>query len=133
MSNIEVVNDALSAKIRSCSILTTFYHETQREIANVSQQLHSRDSVIADLKARLGKYERTVINDDGEEPVVIGPSKSLLESLCKEIYKLKQKLKDSEADGNQQLEAIKLVSISYCTLHLPNYLQLFNNTILCVS
>ncbi|KAG5286432.1 hypothetical protein AALO_G00014800 [Alosa alosa] len=107
MTNIQVDNDALKSKIRSCSILTTFYHETQREIANLSQQLYSRDSVIADLKARLGKYERTLINVEGEEPVVIGPSKSLFESLCKEISKLKQRLKESEADGSQQLEASK--------------------------
>ncbi|XP_063076335.1 TNFAIP3-interacting protein 2 [Engraulis encrasicolus] len=108
MTNIPVDNDALKAKIRSCSVLTTFYHETQREIANLSQQLYSRDNVISDLKARLGKYERTYINVEGEEPVAIGPSKSLLESLCKEICKLKQKLKESETEGNQQLEASKL-------------------------
>ncbi|KAL2097478.1 hypothetical protein ACEWY4_006685 [Coilia grayii] len=108
MTNIQVDNDALKAKIRSCSVLTTFYHETQREIANLSQQLYSRDNVIADLKARLGKYERTYIHVEGEEPVAIGPSKSLLESLCKEICKLKQKLKESETEGNQQLEASKL-------------------------
>lgn len=127
MTNIQVDNDALGAKIRSCSILTTFYHETQREIAHLSQQLYSRDSVIADLKARLGKYERTLINVDGEEPVVIGPSKSLLESLCKEICKLKQKLKESEADGTQQLEASKLVSIYHYTLYPSHYIHTVSN------
>lgn len=124
MTNIQVDNDALKAKIRSCSVLTTFYHETQREIANLSQQLYSRDNVISDLKARLGKYERTYINVEGEEPVAIGPSKSLLESLCKEICKLKQKLKESETEGNQQLEASKLVSIGK-HLHLSNCVQVF--------
>ncbi len=82
---------------------------TQQEIALLNQLVTSKDGIIADLKARLGKYEKTVVIE-GEEPYIVGPSKSLIESLCKEIYKLKQTLKESEADAAQRLETSKTVS-----------------------
>ncbi|KAF4118611.1 TNFAIP3-interacting protein 2 [Onychostoma macrolepis] len=106
MDEIKRENDALRAKLRSCSTLNTFYHETQQEIARLNQLVTSKDGIIADLKARLGKYEKTVVIE-GEEPYIVGPSKSLIESLCKEICKLKQKLKESEADAAQRLETSK--------------------------
>ncbi|KAL1282160.1 hypothetical protein QQF64_000963 [Cirrhinus molitorella] len=106
MDEIKRENEALRAKLRSCSTLNTFCHETQQEIARLNQLVTSKDGLIADLKARLGKYEKTVVIE-GEEPYTVGPSKSLIESLCKEICKLKQKLKDSEADTTQRLETSK--------------------------
>ncbi|XP_028833080.1 TNFAIP3-interacting protein 2 [Denticeps clupeoides] len=100
------MEDAAAAQMRSCSTLNTFCHETQREIGHLRRQLLARDSAIADLKARLGKYERTVVHAaEGEEPVAVGPSRSLLESLCGEICKLKKKLKESEVKAQEQLEA----------------------------
>lgn len=102
-------NDALRAKLRSCSKLNTFHHETQQEIEHLNSLLTSKNGIIVDLKARLGKYEKTVVME-GEEPYIVGPSKSLIESLCKEICKLKQKLKESETDAAQRLETSKAVS-----------------------
>ncbi|XP_052401195.1 TNFAIP3-interacting protein 2 [Carassius gibelio] len=106
MDEIKRENDALRAKLRSCSTLNTFYHETQQEIARLNQLVTSKDGIIADLKARLGKYDKTVVIE-GEEPYIVGPSKSLIESLCKEICKLKQNLKESDADAAQRLETSK--------------------------
>ncbi|KAK9981161.1 hypothetical protein ABG768_000722 [Culter alburnus] len=106
MDEMKRENEALRAKLRSCSTLNTFYHETQQEIARLNHLVTSKDGIIADLKARLGKYEKTVVIE-GEDPYIVGPSKSLIESLCKEICKLKQKLKESEADTAQILETSK--------------------------
>ncbi|TRY94342.1 hypothetical protein DNTS_026339 [Danionella cerebrum] len=100
MEEIERENEALRAKLRSCSKLNTFYHETQEETARLNQLLSSKDGIIAELRARLGKYEKTVVGD-GEDTFVVGPSNSLVESLCKEICKLKLKLKETEADTAQ--------------------------------
>ncbi|KAI4884493.1 hypothetical protein NFI96_030928 [Prochilodus magdalenae] len=94
-------------KLRSCSALNTFYYETQQEIANLGQQIFTKNGIIAELKARLAKYERTCVID-GEEPYVVGPSKSLVDSLCIEIRKLGQKLKNSEAEAARKLESNKI-------------------------
>ncbi|XP_038855809.1 TNFAIP3-interacting protein 2-like isoform X1 [Salvelinus namaycush] len=102
--DVDLDNDTLKSKIRSCHTLTTFYHETRLEIDTLSKKIKKRDNLIADLKARLGKYENTCINVEGCDPVVIAPAESLLESLCKEICKLKQKLKDTEMNAVQQAE-----------------------------
>lgn len=109
MDEMKRENEALRAKLRSCSTLNTIYHETQQEIARLNQLVTSKDGIIADLRARLGKYEKTVVIE-GEEPYIVGPSKSLIESLCKEICKLKQKLKDLEKDTAQKLETRDKVS-----------------------
>ncbi|XP_017556948.1 TNFAIP3-interacting protein 2 [Pygocentrus nattereri] len=93
-------------KLRSCSTLNTFYHETQQEIASLGQQIFAKDGIIAELKGRLAKYERNCVIE-GEDPYVVGPSKSLVDSLCKEIRKLKQKLKDTEMDAAQKLDSSK--------------------------
>ncbi|XP_051561535.1 TNFAIP3-interacting protein 2-like isoform X1 [Myxocyprinus asiaticus] len=106
MDEMKRENEALRAKLRSCSTLNTFYHETQQEITNLNQLVSTKDGIIADLRARLGKYEKTVVIE-GEEPYIVGPSQSLIESLCKEICKLKQNLKDSEADAAQRQETSK--------------------------
>ncbi|KAK7166119.1 hypothetical protein R3I93_006024 [Phoxinus phoxinus] len=106
MDEIKRENEALRAKLRSCSTLNTFNHETQQDIARLNHLVTSKDGIIADLKARLGKYEKTVVIE-GEDPYIVGPSKSLIESLCKEICKLKQKLMESEADTAQRLGTSK--------------------------
>uniref|UniRef100_A0A672KCC0 TNFAIP3-interacting protein 2 n=1 Tax=Sinocyclocheilus grahami TaxID=75366 RepID=A0A672KCC0_SINGR len=106
MDEVKRENEALRAKLRSYSTLNTFYHETQQEIARLNQLVSSKDGIIADLRARLGNYEKTVVIE-GEEPYIVGPSKSLIESLCKEICKLQQKLKESEEDTAQKLETSK--------------------------
>ncbi|XP_053478084.1 TNFAIP3-interacting protein 2 isoform X1 [Ictalurus furcatus] len=94
-------------KLRSYATLNTFYHETQQEIANLGTQILTRDGIIAELKARLVKYERTCVRVEGEEPCVVGPSKSLVETLCRENIKLNQKLKEAEVDSAQKLESCK--------------------------
>lgn len=106
MDEMKRENEALRAKLRSCSKLNTFHHETQQEIEHLNKLVTSRNGIIADLRARLGQYEKTVVME-GEEPYIVGPSKSLIESLCKEICKLKQKLKESVTDAAQRLETSK--------------------------
>lgn len=113
MDEMKRENEALRAKLRSCSKLNSFYHETQQEIDHVNQLLTSKNGIIADLRARLGKYEKTVVME-GEEPYIVGPSKSLIESLCKEICKLKQKVKESETEVALRLESSKAVSYLLC-------------------
>ncbi|XP_007232211.3 TNFAIP3-interacting protein 2 isoform X1 [Astyanax mexicanus] len=93
-------------KLRSCSTINTFYHETQQELARLGQTILSKDGQIAELKARLARHERTTVGPvEGED--LVGPSRSLVGSLCKEIHKLKQKLKDQELDAAQNLDSSK--------------------------
>ncbi|XP_052456903.1 TNFAIP3-interacting protein 2 [Carassius gibelio] len=106
MDEVKRENEALRAKLRSYSTLNTFYHETQQEISRLNQLVSSKEGIIIDLRARLGNYEKTLVME-GEEPYFVGPSKSLIESLCKEICKLKQKVKESEVDTAQKLESSK--------------------------
>ncbi|XP_062851339.1 TNFAIP3-interacting protein 2 [Trichomycterus rosablanca] len=94
------------SKVRSCSTINTFYHETQQEVLNLKKQIRSKDGIIADLKARLFKYERTCFSE-GEEACLVGPSKSLVESLCRENCRLNQQLKETEVDMSQKLESFK--------------------------
>lgn len=96
-------SDDLREKIRSTSTLNTLYHETRQEM-DLNKQLHVKDNIIADLQTRLGQYERIYMTMGNNEPVVIGPSKSLLESLCKELCKLKQKRDDMESKAARQAE-----------------------------
>lgn len=102
--SIEPDNDALKGKIRSYSTLNTLYHETRQEIDLLNKQICVKDNIITDLKARLGKYERIYVAVGDGEPVAIGPSKSLVDSLCKEICKLKQKSKDVELKASRREE-----------------------------
>lgn len=107
MDNASVNSDTdmlLKDKLRSCSTLNTLYHETRQEIELLNKQIYVKDNIIADLKARLGRYERIYMTVGDNESVVIGPSKSLLESLCKEICKLKQKRNDMEFKASRQTE-----------------------------
>ncbi|CAK6972383.1 TNFAIP3-interacting protein 2 isoform X1 [Scomber scombrus] len=100
-------NDVLKDKNRSYNTLNTLYHETRQEIDLLNKQMFMKDNTITDLKLRLGRYERTHMNIGDNESVVIGPSKSLLESLCKEICKLKQKRNDIEFKASRQAEEIQ--------------------------
>ncbi|KAF1395442.1 hypothetical protein PFLUV_G00011560 [Perca fluviatilis] len=104
-------NDMLKDKLRSCSTLNTLYHETRQEIDLLNKQICVKDNIIADLKARLGRYERIYMNVGDNESVVLGPSKSLLESLCKEICKLKQKRNDVEFKASRQTEEIQRLTV----------------------
>lgn len=110
-------NDALKDKIRSYSTLNSLYHETQQEIDLLNKQIYVKDNIIADLKTRLGRYESIYMTVGDNEPVVMGPSKSLLESLCKEIYKLKQKRNDVEFKAARQAEVIQVENASNMLLH----------------
>lgn len=97
-------------KLRSCVTLNTFYNETQQEIANLNKKISSQNGIIAELRAKLAKYERTCVRVEGEEQCLVGPSMSLVESLCKERLKLNQKLKEAEVESAQKLESSKRVS-----------------------
>lgn len=88
----------------SCGALNTLYHETRQEVELLNRQIHVKDNIISDLKARLGRYEKIYVSVGDNESVVIGPSKSLLESLCKEICKLKQRRNDVEIRASRQAE-----------------------------
>ncbi|KAL7404560.1 hypothetical protein ABVT39_016360 [Epinephelus coioides] len=109
--SINTDTDALKDKLRSCSTLNTLYHETRQEIELLNKQIDVKDNIIADLKARLGRYERIYMTVGDNESVVIGPSKSLLESLCKEICKLKQKRNDMEFKASRQAEEIQRLTV----------------------
>ncbi|XP_060942806.1 TNFAIP3-interacting protein 2 isoform X2 [Limanda limanda] len=100
-------------KMRSFSTITSLYHETRQESELLEKQIHVKDNIIADLKARLGRYERLHVSVGGpedphpEEKLVVGPSRSLLESLCQEICKLKQRGSDAEFRASRQEEEIQ--------------------------
>uniref|UniRef100_UPI0037E99934 TNFAIP3-interacting protein 2 isoform X2 n=1 Tax=Semicossyphus pulcher TaxID=241346 RepID=UPI0037E99934 len=104
-------NDMLKDKIRSYSTLNSLYHETRQEMELLNKQICVKDNIIADIKARLGRYERIYMTVGDNESVVIGPSKSLLESLCKEICKLKQKRDDMEFKSSRQEEEIQRLTV----------------------
>lgn len=101
-------DDVLKGKMRSYSVLNTLYHETRQEIELLNKQICVKDNIIADLKARLGRHERIYMTMGEKESVVIGPSNSLVESLLKEICKLKQRRNDVEFKATRQAE-VKLI------------------------
>ncbi|XP_034544936.1 TNFAIP3-interacting protein 2 [Notolabrus celidotus] len=104
-------NDMLKDRIRSYSTMNSLYHETRQEMELLNKQIYVKDNIIADLKARLGRYERIYMNVGDNESVLIGPSKSLLESLCKEICKLKRKGNEMDFKASQQEEEIQRLTI----------------------
>uniref|UniRef100_A0A8C7XBR7 TNFAIP3-interacting protein 2 n=1 Tax=Oryzias sinensis TaxID=183150 RepID=A0A8C7XBR7_9TELE len=91
-------------KTRSYSVLNTLYHEKRQEIELLHKQINVKDNIIADLKARLGRYERIYMTVGDNESVLVGPSNSLVESLVKEIVKAKQKRKDADVRAARQAE-----------------------------
>lgn len=112
MDNVSINSDNNDTKLRSCSTLNTLYHESRQEMELLNKQIHVKDNIIADLKARLGRYERIYMTvGDNHESLLIGPSKSLLESLCKEICKLKQKNDDVEFKACRQTEEIQRLTL----------------------
>ncbi|AWP05367.1 putative TNFAIP3-interacting protein 2 [Scophthalmus maximus] len=89
--------DAPMERARGASTLNTLYHETRQETELLHRQVRVKDNIIADLKARLGRYERVYVSaGDGVGSVALGPSRSLLESLCAEMCKLKQRRSDAQ-------------------------------------
>ncbi|XP_047431953.1 TNFAIP3-interacting protein 2 isoform X2 [Mugil cephalus] len=103
--------DALKDKMRSYSVLNTLYHETRQEIDLLNKQICLKDNIITDLKTRLGRYERVYMTVGDGESVVVGPSASLVESLIKEICKLKQKRSDMEFKATRQAEEIQRLNL----------------------
>lgn len=97
-------NDTFKEKIRSYSTLNSLYHETQQEMELLNKQIQVKDNIIADLKARLGRYESIYMAVGNKESLLVGPSKSLLESLCEEICKLKQSNNDMDLRASRQAE-----------------------------
>uniref|UniRef100_A0A3B4A7D7 TNFAIP3-interacting protein 2 n=1 Tax=Periophthalmus magnuspinnatus TaxID=409849 RepID=A0A3B4A7D7_9GOBI len=84
------------AEKRGDDTLSTLHHETPQAMELMHKQLYVKDNIIADLKARLARYENTYMTVGENEPVLLGPSMSLLESLCNEICKHKQKRSELE-------------------------------------
>ncbi|XP_003972361.1 TNFAIP3-interacting protein 2 [Takifugu rubripes] len=105
--NINDEHDAPRDKLRSYSTLNSLYHDTQQEIELLNKQIQVKDNIISELKVRLGRYESIYLTAGKNEPVVIGPSKCLLESLCKEVWNPQQKLKDMEQKSSRQAEEIE--------------------------
>lgn len=89
---------------RSYSVLNTLYHETRQEIELLGKQICVKDNIIADLKGRLGRYETIYMAVGEKEPVGFGPSNSLVESLLKEMCKVKQSRNDVEFKAARQAE-----------------------------
>ncbi|RVE76033.1 hypothetical protein OJAV_G00004700 [Oryzias javanicus] len=103
--------DVAKEKTRSFSVLNTLYHEKRQEIELLHKQINVKDNIIADLKARLGRYERIYMTVGDNEPVLVGPSNSLVESLVKEIIKVKQKRKDTDLKAARQAEEIQRLNV----------------------
>ncbi|XP_041839613.1 TNFAIP3-interacting protein 2 isoform X2 [Melanotaenia boesemani] len=105
-------------KMRSYSVLNTLYHETRQEIELLNKQICVKDNIIADLKNRLGRHERIYMPLGDKESMVIGPSNSLVESLLKEICKLKQKRDEMEFKASRQAEEIQRLNVKLRELEL---------------
>ncbi|KAM4750813.1 TNFAIP3-interacting protein 2 [Anableps anableps] len=107
-ASISSEGDALlREKTRSYGVLNTLYHETRGEMELLNKQICLKDNIIADLKSRLARHERLYMTMGDDEPVVIAPSNSLVESLLSEICKLKQKRNDVELKAARQGEEIQ--------------------------
>ncbi|XP_037115085.1 TNFAIP3-interacting protein 2 isoform X1 [Syngnathus acus] len=97
-------------KTRSYSTLNTLYHESRQEMELLAKQLAIKDNIIAELKLRLAGHERICMAVGDKQTLVVGPSKSLLESLCKEIYKMKQKSMETDLKMVRKEEEIQRLS-----------------------
>ncbi|XP_061686237.1 TNFAIP3-interacting protein 2 [Syngnathoides biaculeatus] len=97
-------------KKRSYSTLNTLYHESRQETELLAKQLAMKDNIIAELKASHPGHERLCVAVGDNQSVVVGPSKSLLESLCKEICQLKCKNNETDLKVARQEEEIQKLS-----------------------
>ncbi|XP_038162056.1 TNFAIP3-interacting protein 2 [Cyprinodon tularosa] len=97
----------LREKTRSFGVMNTLYHETKEEMELLNKQICLKDNIIADLKSRLARHERIYMTVGDDEPVLVGPSNSLVESLLKEMCKMKQKRNDMELKTARQSEEIQ--------------------------
>lgn len=104
MDTENINDDVARNKIRSYNTLNSLYYETQTEIELLNKQIQVKDNIITELKIRLGRYESIHLTAGNNEPLVIGPSKSLLESLCKEAWNPQQKIRDMELKASRQAE-----------------------------
>lgn len=107
-------SEALRDKMRSYHTLNSLYHESGQEIELLNKQIGVKDNIISELKTRLGRYEGLYVPMGDSELMRIGPSKSLLESLCKEICKLKQRRNDVEFKASRQAEVKSALKKSDC-------------------
>ncbi|XP_017270850.1 TNFAIP3-interacting protein 2 [Kryptolebias marmoratus] len=110
-SSVSAEGDVPREKTRSFGMLNTLYHETRQEIELLGKQVCVKDNIIADLKARLGRHERIYMAVGEDEPVGFGPSNSLVESLLKEMCKLKQRRNDVEFKAARQAEEIQRLNL----------------------
>lgn len=106
--------------MRSYNTLNSLYYETQQEIDLLNRQIQVKDNIITELKIRLGQYESIYLTAGNNEPLVIGPSKSLLDSLCKEAWNPQQKIKDLELKASRQAEVNVSTAESLSLLHTSN-------------
>ncbi|KAM9314404.1 TNFAIP3-interacting protein 2 [Pholidichthys leucotaenia] len=102
---------AVRDRMRSYSVLNTLYHESRQEMELLNKQVCVKDNIIADLKARLGRHERLYVTVGDNESMVVGPSSSLVDSLLKEICKVKQKRSDMEFKAARQAEEIQRLNL----------------------
>lgn len=100
-SSVNMEDDLRRERTR---VLNTLYHESRQEVELLNKQICVKDNIIADLKARLGRHERIYVAVGEDEPVGFGPSSSLVESLLKEMCKLKQRRDDAEMKAARQAE-----------------------------
>ncbi|KAJ8271790.1 hypothetical protein COCON_G00106490 [Conger conger] len=87
MEKIKAEKVAVNSKLPSSYRLNTSYQWTG----------HEMDDTIADLEARLGRYDGTCMKVDTEESFALKPSKSLL-GLCNEASNINQSLPDSPTE-----------------------------------
>lgn len=114
--------------MRSYNTLNSLYYETQQEIDLLNRQIQVKDNIITELKIRLGQYESIYLTAGNNEPLVIGPSKSLLESLCKEAWNPQQKIKDLELKASRQAEVKASTAESLSLLQTSNQTALGLNS-----
>ncbi|XP_072320183.1 TNFAIP3-interacting protein 2 isoform X1 [Eucyclogobius newberryi] len=103
--------DAADAgEVRSYDALNTLYHEARAELERLGTRLRAEETVVSELRARLARYERTYMTVGEKEPVVLGPSMSLLENLCRELRKHTRKEGELEAKAARHAEEVQALT-----------------------
>ncbi|XP_075426887.1 TNFAIP3-interacting protein 2 [Ascaphus truei] len=92
-------NRTLKTKLQSFNTLSTFYHEARQQIRNLNMQVAAKDNVIQGLKDTQGI-------SGTEEHQVVGPSKSLVESLLDQLSKVKSHVKEAERTAEEKVGAL---------------------------